>query len=511
MSKISVLQVNESRDFSGLVLKDSLAALGHTQPNYINKMVTLLYRHNYQVGISDYLMTTGRKQIVSRDEDGFVKWRLQGSSLKTVPLLRATDIAGNAISATSKFGLGKSRFYMYFSSKQFTDVHIIVGKKGSSYQIRVVSDPAQTGASEFRYEVELFGGDLSKFVPYDCLQPGDVFSVDGAYVEDTFSKKGAGFNYTSNFEMKNTYSMARWEDTVPSNMKNRSLQWTLRVTDDKGKTSDFMVWDDYASWEKRVQMNIIKNRMINYGKFNADANGALNDFGKSGFTIRTGAGIQEQMESANKDYFSKFNIDALLDRITDLSTNTKGFAEKRDVLVRTGKWGYKLAMEQIKAKATQLSLIQTDKFITSGKDGGYGLNANFTQFTNSDGATVSFMVEPMFDDETDARNSVMMSELVPGLAGSARSYTYEILDLGGMNGMNNNVELYYVEQEADYYSILPGPRSLYRNMAIKEGKDSWALSASDVDGTKYTYITPEFCVVIKDPTRIEVMKPSILD
>jgi hypothetical protein len=506
MPKISVLQRGKPVDIgSGTITKQSLAYLSQSPDFPLDKLVTKLYKSDHLVGVSDYLKYINKTRIVPRNQDRIVTWQLQGSSMKTVPLQRATTIAGEAFTAasigSSGAGFGKQEFFLYFASREFTDVQILVGPKGSKYKFHVQDDPEEIG-TEFRYRVKLWGANPNLYVPYELLTLGTMFSVDGSPVESTLSKKGSGFNFTSNFTMQNRYTMARFQDIIPANMVNRAVQWAIKVGD-----QTFTVWDDYASWERKRQMKVCIDRLINYGTINSDEKGRILDKGKSGFVIEMGSGIEEQMESGNKFSYSKFSIKALESIIMDLSDNMRGFAEKRNVLIRTGKWGAMLAQNLIKQEALAFTPLQSDKFLSSGPDGGYSLNTTFTSYTTQDGTTLTFQVDPMFDDVSDARTSIPMSDMCPGLPGPATSYTYQILNVGSEGG-ENNLEICYVETDQVIYGYKPGPRSPYAGLGGGKYGTQYAI---DDDGFGISMIAPEFSVVLRDPTRTMIMKPSILE
>lgn len=503
------LQSKGSKDFSGVVTKDSLTVLGQTGKVDLNKTVQMLYKANHLLGISDYLEQVGSTRTVPRSEDSFVVWKLQGSSMKTISLVSATDIIGSAFTAASKPGLGKQEFYMFFNEAYFTDVHMIAGEKGSKYQLRILDDPEDYGSEGFRYRVQLTGNIPGHFMPYEQLTSGKQFSIEAAPVESTMSKKGAGFNYTSPIDMKNTFGFQRFQETVPANMQNRALLWEMVGLDSKGNKSSFKFWDDYASFERRKQIKYYYEKMIYFSKLNVSDQGEVGDFGKSGNALRMGSGIQEQLENGGNYYpISDVSLDFIEEVVFDLSDNTKDLGQRRDLLIITGKYGARELRRQMSVKATAFTPLQSDKFISKGKNGGFVLDTQFSQYVTSDGSKLTVMVNSMFDDKADARTSVMMSQLVPGLPGPASSYTYQIMDVGVSGMGEKNVELVKVEGADEYsFGFKPGPRSAFGSKILKEAN----IYSSDVDADTYTYITPEVCVCIKDTSRTVTMKPSILD
>lgn len=490
------LLVSEAKDYSGLVTKHSLAALGYSAPETTSKLVEKLYRADFLVGTSDFLKDIGAVEEVETDD--MYSWELQGGTMKTYSITRATDIAGNQFTAASKAGVGKSQFYVYFGEKCFTDVMVIVGRQGSDYQLRILEDPTPVN-TEFRYKVELMGSDSDLFMPYELLVAGEQFSVDSAPVETTLSKKGAGFNFTGTSKFRNVFTKIRFQDIIPSNMKNRAMKATVSAGGKK-----FTVWTDYADWERRRQMKIIYERSINYGRLNSDASGRILDNGKSGFKITTGAGLEEQLEYGHKVSYSVPSIDTLIENIMDLSDNAGVYGQNRQVLVQAGRYGVMEMFRQIEAKATGLTPLQSDKFMYKVKGGGFGLDSVFTSFTTRAGDVITFQVDNTLDDPSDARTSARMAELVPGLPGPASSYTYRIMNLGSDG--NQNVKLMKVKGTDFKTYYKPGFES---DMGKMLGKEGYPIAMADA-GCEYHYSAPVFSVKVTDPSRTLIQKPEIL-
>jgi len=505
MSNISILQTTQSKDFSGLVLKDSLQALGYSSDFNIDGLTTMLYRSQFELGTADYLDMIGNTRVVSQNEDGWVKWKLQGSAIKTVPLVRAELEDGTVITAASQAGKGKSIFYLVFGEKYFSDVQLLAGEKGSKYQLKIVGEPDDLG-NEFRYPVQLWGYDINHFMPGELLISGKEFSVDGAPVASTLAKKGADFNFTSPFEMRNTYTKCRFQTIKPNNMIGRALSWTLDVNGQK-----FKVWDDYLRYEMMKQMKMYKDRMLYYGVLNVDGTGRILDKDSSGFSAKTGAGIQQQIESGgNLVLQTKPNIQGVVDTIMDLSDNEVGFEKERNILVETGRWGAMFAHNWITEKAKGFTVLQSDNSDKPGAYGGRKLDTTFTQYKAPDGTIVTFKVNKIFDDRADARTSIRMSEVDPSLQGPASSYTYQITNLSTEGG-DNNLELIYVNQKEDIASIKPGVASPYGPLIKEAGGMGYSIATMPDEGCEYHMVTPEFCAILKDPTRSAIIKPTILE
>ena len=503
--RMSVKQTSPKTINSGLVTTDSLNALGIGNPVTLDKFITLEYKSRYgSEGFSDFLSTSGRKKVVSKAEDGIYRWKLQGATAKSIPLTECL-IDGNAIDANSKIGIGLSRFQLVFPDAYFSDVDLMVGEKGSRIgQIRVVGEPRPYGTG-YIYECELITKSLDFYMSPDNFEVGKAFSKEYPLVEKTMSTKGAGFNYSGSYQMENTFSKLRWQDTGAGNAFGRDEKmktWSVIVQDDAtGSQKTFDVWDTYKEYEQRIQMKAAKQRLLRNSRSNRDASGNILNKGLSGFALDQGMGLDEQLERGNFEWYAEFDINEFISVLFDLSDNTRGFAEKSEVVVMTGKFGYLHAMNQIMLKAEGFNNMRVMDAAKRGKDGGYELNYNFTSFVAPNGSLITFKVDPTLDDPSQAGYNIKMADQIPGLEGPASSYTYTVMNVG-MQGGDSNVEIVYVEQENDIFGFIHGMRSPYKGIGGEIN--------SAIDGYSTHYMTPEMMVMIRDTSRCLTYKPIIL-
>ena len=107
----------ESKDWSGLTTRNHLGALYGEQPEKIGKFISRLEYMDLGEDLISYLDKF--PTITMEDGEKEYEWMLQGAEDKNIPLVKATDLAGNAVTATSEFGKGISRFLMWFNEKRF--------------------------------------------------------------------------------------------------------------------------------------------------------------------------------------------------------------------------------------------------------------------------------------------------------------------------------------------------------------------------------------------------------
>jgi len=478
--KISPLQEYKPTDWSGLTTKNHLGALYGIEPQKASKLVTRIHQINFGMDLDTYLDQFGTKQL--ENDDDFT-WMLQGTGDKNIP------IQGFVASNAAKPGINFSTFTVSFSEKMFFATEVIVGEKNEKYPLRVMDDPILNG-NYWDYTVQLMTGDPQLFFPPAELAVGKRFSKDWAISEQTLSVRGGGVNYTSPFSMRNQFSFLRIEDTRPGNMISRPIGHTL-IGEDGNK---YDVWLQYADFQMERQFRKMKNRLLMYGTSNKTAQGNYMQKGDSGYEIKQGAGIRQQMESANSSFYNNFDIKWLTQLLLDLSVGKLSEGERKFVL-RTGEWGmyqFHLALEDFASLYTPLF---DENRVFKGKGNTMGFRGQFLEYMGPNGIIVSLMHDPMKDDPE--RNKIKHPN-----GGLAESYRYDILDMGTVDG-EPNIQKVTIKGQEDIVGYVSG----LRNPFTPDLQNN--IMSNPVDG--YTVHRATYCgVMIKDPTRTASLIPNIL-
>jgi hypothetical protein len=450
------------------------------EPQKASKLVSRIHQINFGMDLDTYLNQFGVKTLDS-DED--FTWMLQGTGDKNIP------IQGYSASNMAKPGINFSSFTVTFAEKYFAVTEVIVGEKNEKYSLRVMEEPVPNG-SYWDYTVQLMTNDPSLFFPPSELAVGKRFSKEWSIVEQTLSVRGGGVNYTSPFSMRNQFSFLRIQDTRPGNMISRPIGHTIIGEDNK----KYDVWMQYADFQLERQFRKMKNRLLMYGTSNRAADGTYKQIGDSGYEIKQGAGIRQQMESANSAFYNKFDIKWLTQILLDLSVGKLSEGERKFVL-RTGEWGmyqFHLALEDFASLYTPL--FDANR-VFKGKGNAMGFRGQFLEYMGPNGIVVQLMHDPMKDDPE--RNKIKHPD-----GGLAESYRYDILDMGMVDG-EPNIQKVEIKGQGDIVGYVPGLRNPFtpdlQNNAMANGVDGYTLHRAAYCG-----------VMVKDPTRTASLIPNLL-
>ena len=348
--KVFPNQVYEPKDFSGLVTENNLGQLFNEKPIQISQYIERLY----EVNLADDMLTLLNKYPTFEiEDDREFEWMLQGSDEKNLPLTAAykkdSSAALAAVAAADQTGKNGSVFYLLFPEKLFFVTNIIVGNKPDLYKIRVRKEGEPYGTG-FLYECELFTGNSDAFIAFDQLASGTLWSVEYSISEQTLSKDASDISFTSPFKMSNRLSMLRKKHTVPGNMilkgANNPLAFTFQDQDGVQHTS----WLNKLDWEFMKSFRREKARLLFYGTGNKTSDGNYNQFGSSGFEIKAGLGLREQIAPANIFYYNSFNIQNLVKYALGLSVG-KLPEDKRKFVIGSGEYGLSMISAAIEAYA----------------------------------------------------------------------------------------------------------------------------------------------------------------
>ena len=496
---VNLLGKFQTREFSywkGLTKDNHLGAIFQRVPQKAtNLMVQLLA---YQRGKTlDTLLNQFPTREFENDEE--YTWDVIGSSRRNIPLLEARDEDGGVVEDNGKMiGAGTAPFYLVFPEDWFADGEFIVGNLNEIYQFRVLGDARMEGTNAV-YKVELAGGN-TEGIPAERLLAGEKFSIEAAFVESELSRKVGDVRFSSSVAMRNEFSTIRIQHKVPGNKINRKLAVGIPVVDN-GKVTTMNMWMHYVDYEVEQQFSDYKNNALAFGRSNRNANGEYMNIGKSGVSIKTGAGLYEQMEVANTMFYNQFSLKLIEDALYELSAAKLGMGD-RYFLIKTGERGaiqfHKAVLKEVSGwtqftlNGEALGIIQKTRsnLHTNALSAGF----QFVEYKAPNGVRVKIDVDPYYDDPV--RNKIQHP-----LGGPAFSYRYDIMDIGTMN--QPNIFKCAVKGDTEYRGYQWGIRNPFTGE-----KNNPYMSFDEDAAVIHKMATLGICVL--DPTRTLSLIPAVL-
>lgn len=504
MSRISILQTSASKAWSGFTDKNHIGQIFHSKPQVASNIVSRMLAQTHGSSLN---MTLDSIPSLYLDTDDDYTWQLIGSSDRNIELVAAyTDPSLNtAITATdTNIGIAGQEFYLVFPERWFSDVNVIVGEKNEIYPIQVVADPQPFG-NDWVYKCVMWGDAQTEGMPGEELVGGKRFSKEASPVEDALSVKGGEVGFSSPITFRNHFSQIRMQYEAPGNMRNMKFVGSkVPYVDNSGNKKEFVTWMDWLNYEFEYQFDREKTKWIWFGRSARDAGGRFLNKGKSGRVIRAGAGIREQMETANTYYYNYFSIDLLTNILTDLAENKLEYDERKFV-IRTGERGAILFHKAVSDVASGWTPLQ-DSTAQSNTQSMLHENARkfgyqYTEYMAPNQIHVKIEVDPLYSDPV--RNKIPAPSNGHFIGGLAESYRMDILDIGTIDG-EPNIRKVYPKNEPDVTAYIPGLRDPFSPTGAKPKQ-----IASPKDG----YYVTKFATcsaMVKDPTRTASLIPSIL-
>lgn len=498
--KLGKFQMLGFQHWKGLTSDNHLGSIFQLQPQRAtNLMVQLLAFYRGKT------LDTFLNQFPVREfeDDSEYFWDVIGSSRRNIPLVEARDENGRVVEdGDGNVGAGTAPFYLVFPEDWFADGEVIVGNLNQVYPVRILGDARMEGTNAV-YKVETMGG-LTQGIPSERLLAGERFSVEYAPVEKEMSRKVGDIRFSTPVSMRNEWSTIRIQHKVAGNKLGKKVAFGIpMVRDVNGKQvkDTANMWMHYVEWELEQQFSEAKNNVEAWGTSNRNANGEYMNFGKSGYAIKTGAGIFEQTEVANTMYYNVFSLKLLEDALYELSAAKLGMGDRLFV-IKTGERGailfHKAVLQTVSGWTTFVldnnSTGVVEKVQSKLHSNALSAGFQFVEYKAPNGVRVRLDVDPFYDDPV--RNKVLHP-----MGGVAMSYRFDIWYIGSMD--QANIFKCRIKGDTELRGYQWGLRNPFTgqrgNPHMSFDEDSAVIHRMATLGT---------CVL--DPTRTMALIPAIL-
>tara|TARA_R110000868_G_scaffold401894_2_gene677633 strand:+ start:357 stop:1835 length:1479 start_codon:yes stop_codon:yes gene_type:complete len=475
---ISPLQITNAQQWSGLTTENNIGYMGGLERIKFNIMDSIM-EINFGPEFDKFVQQFPLREI---DDDREFEWFLCGPNIKNYPLINWYDASGNQVAQP---GLNFSRFFMVFPVRMFEITDTIGTDSKETYQLQVKAEPKQVQGG-WEYEVELITGNQALFVPATELVAGTRYAKLFSPTEQTLSQRGGTVQHESYFKMYNRTSMIRTNVDVPGNMISKSLGDGdyAKGFFYKGKDGQLVKnWIDKLSMDLRIQFNRQKSNLHLYAINNKTSQGTYANKGESGYEIKMGAGLFEQISASNIYYNTFWDLDYLKQIMLDLSIN-KLPQDMRKFKLATGERGWIRFHELVEAAGLQFSTMNAGNRIT-GSGNELRLGGQYTKFGYLQGIEMELTYMPIFDDPT------FNTKLHPD-GGLQSSYEILVMDIGTTGG-KPNVNRISIKGQEEAWAYVPGLRdpfsptgSFVAPKMATSGKDGYSVFGAFWGGLQVT-------------------------
>lgn len=510
--KVSALQLYEPKNWSGMTTDNHLSAIGAKMPQLVSNTVEYLYPISgpYNPGGMDMYSILNQFPI-HYVEDASVpyQWWLADREDKSIPLVAWGD---STLTAVTYPGKGGASFYIKFAEDYFGPQTVIASDKKEVFQLQIVGDPISSDVSGTVYEVRLYTNDPDLFIPPAELYTGSRWVEMYNSVEYTMSKRAGKIHHAAPFKMENDMSTIRLDATVPGDMIDQGKNAPLAFSWKDAQTGVTQTsWLGKLEWDYLKQFRLQRTNLIYYGKSLKKADGTFGLKGESGFSIRAGYGLYDQIAPSNVHFYdsTSFDIDYFIDVIMAMTVG-KFPEDQRRIVVMTGAYGARLIHEGIVRKAGTIgqATTSTNGYIRSnGQIQASGGKLTFTsgqyiKYIDMLGIELEVMIDPMKDD-------LILNTMDHPVKGKVNSYIMDIWDFGTDKG-KPNIQLVKPKgtMQTGLYKYVPGLRCPYTP------NNSWdantpGMSATKVDGYEMIRMD-QLSARINNPVRCARFIPNLL-
>lgn len=491
--RISPFQLTDSVQWSGLTTENHLGYLGWQTPELISPIVDQIMEVNLG---RDFDRFVDDLPIHWLDSDVEFDWLMSGPDIKNYPLVTYYDSSG---ATPVKPGINGSRFFMEFTVRMFEPTDLIATDSKEVYQLHIKS--VEMVGMNWKYEVELMTGDEQLFVPASELVAGKRYGKLFSPVEQTLSERGGTVQHNSYFKLRNRCSNIRMNYDAPGNLitagQNSPLQTAFMVKDEAGKPKQMSTWIGKLDFDFRAQFKRQKSYLGLYAKMNKTKQGTYNNKGETGFEIKMGAGLYEQISPSNVHYLNNYTLDQLEDILLSLSVG-KLPQDQRKFKVLTGEYGWRRFHRLVEARGFPFSYNNAGNRIT-GTGNNLRFGGQFTSIGFINGIEVTLEYLPTLDDPTF--NTAKHPD-----GGLVSSYEMLIMDIGTTNGKPNIQKIMIKGQDSDIVAYVPGLRDPFSPNGTMNSpkqaatlKDGWQVGAMHISGIK-----------VNNPTKIARILPNFI-
>jgi hypothetical protein len=447
------IKINKRPWFANDTELNHLGKAGLVQAEKIDKVLSRYFnasKNQYNPLLAYGNMKGKTKEITSEE----VEWSLMGASSR--PLVVLEDVEAGDL----RPGLGKTPFRIKLDANWFKVGDVIV-PEDKRYLLRIQNGPNPSGRG-FVYTVIFQEDSQSLFLPKKFLTPGSRFvKLFSNYGEG--SDSSGSVQFAMPIDLKARISTYRKEYKITGDADNAVME--VALMDESGKVHDYK-WMNYADAEFKLQWN----RELEFGLWYQRQGLTTPD--TTGRSVRTGAGIEQLMESSHLHYYNKFSTKLIREYLMDIFYNRTGF-KSRKIEVYTGEYGAMAFHEAVDNDASKFLTLDTTNIGKTSSE--FNSNAlqfgrQFTKYIGPNGIEVVLKYNPVYDD----RERNFLIDPITGKPAESMKFTF--FDVSDGNGDDN---LYILKKKggmkSGYIAGLQSPYGPVQGGLMSNSEDAYTM------------------------------------
>lgn len=417
-TRVSPLQVYESRDFSGLTETNHLSNAYLTEPEKVGSV--LAYAFGVQEDNVLSLLTGGIGNTLYVNNREY-EWDLHSQSEKAIEVIEDTALSN---ATPGQYGQLVS---IVLAEKWFEVSDNLVADDGQT-QVRVEYEPQSVG-SGWQYQVRITSPNQLAFIDPSFLKPGARWSKEFSSVEE-YSIKGGGHGYSTPYKLRNQLTTLRKTYSVTREATKAVMVIELFDPNDSSKSTK--LWTKLAEWTAMAAWYRELDKSYLYSTYNKNQVGEVMLQGENKRPVYHGAGLREQIAPANKRYYTKLTWEILDEFLLDLSYSAKKWGGDTNFVALTGKMGLREFDRAIKehARGNNITVTTAGTFV-SGKGDQLELGGFYSKVSFLNGLSLTVKEFAPYDDivRNRALHPISMKPI--------ESYRFTILNFGRKDGVSN--------------------------------------------------------------------------
>lgn len=354
---------------------------------FIDKMDQLFSASNYYSDNPMSSMLMGQKKTEETIAATEWEWDLKGAN--TRPLVILENVVPVSDTTPGKF---RRTFKAKFDENWWVAGDVITpGTSNKRFQCRIMEEPRRHGDG-WVYTLRLMSDDSALSLPVAHLTPGTQWAKLYSQYEEAAEQSGST-QYSLPISLRNKMGKFRKKYKVTDYASTEVL--AVKVPDSNGKLHDS--WIRYAEVEYWQQWYRELERGYWYSRSTDTVIGA------NGRPVRSGPGIQEQLEDSHIHRYSHLTTKLIEEYLMDIFYSRVKPGKGRRIKGFTGEYGMLQFHRAVENWMNKSGFIKNVEIFTNKVSSEYHTNAleggmQFVRYNMANGSSLELVHNPLYDD-----------------------------------------------------------------------------------------------------------------